>query len=141
MKKLQGDAVKKFMQSGAKTGKLATVRSDGSPHIAAIWFTFDNETGDLIFLTQEESIKFKNIQKDPRVSVLAEDETFPFGWARLDGVATASTSDLLHWATESCRRYVGDDRADEYGLRNGVPGEVVVRVRATKLVGRTELAS
>jgi PPOX class probable F420-dependent enzyme len=141
MKKLQGDDVKKFMQSGAKTGKLATVRSDGSPHIAAIWFTFHNETGDLIFLTQETSIKFRNLQKDPRVSVLAEDETFPFGWARIDGVATTSTSDLLHWATESCRRYVGDDRADEYGRRNGVPGEALVRVRATKLIGQTELAS
>ncbi len=141
MNKIHGDDVKKFMLSGAKTGKLATVRSDGSPHIAAIWFAFDSETGDLIFLTQETSLKCRNIQRDPRVSVLAEDETFPFGWARLDGVATTSAADLIHWATESCRRYVGDDRADEYGRRNGVPGEVVVRVRATKLVGQTELAS
>jgi PPOX class probable F420-dependent enzyme len=141
MKKIQGDDVKKFMRSGAKTGKHATVRSDGSPHIAAIWFAFDHETKGLVFLTEETSLKCKNIQRDPRVSVLAADETFPFGWARMDGVTTTSTADLLHWATESCRRYVGDHRADEYGCRNGVPGEVVVRVRATKLVGKTELAS
>jgi hypothetical protein len=82
-----------------------------------------------------------NMQRDPRVSILAEDETFPFGWARLDGLATTSTADLLHWATESCHRYVGEERADEYGRRNGVPGEVVVRVKVTKLVGQTELAS
>ena len=63
--------------------------------------------------------------------------------ARVDGVATMVDDDpeLLHWSTESCRRYVGDDRADEFGRRNAASGEVLVRVRLTRLVGATGISN
>lgn len=63
-------------------------------------------------------------------------------WARLDGTASFSIDrdELLHWATESCRRYVGDDQADAYGRRNAVHGEVVVYVTPTRMVGATGVA-
>jgi hypothetical protein len=35
---------------------------------------------------------------------------------------------------------MGKERADEFGERNSAPGEVVVRVRATHVVGEAELA-
>jgi hypothetical protein len=35
---------------------------------------------------------------------------------------------------------MGADKADEYGRRNGVPGELVVRVRPTKVLKAFELA-
>jgi len=125
------------MRSGSKTGKLATVRKDGSPHIAPIWFEFDDETDDIIFLTGEETVKATNMGREPRVSIVVDTEEFPFGWARADGVVVSMDEDrLLHWATETCRRYVGEDRADEFGARNGVPGELVVRVKVARLAGQ-----
>jgi len=31
-------------------------------------------------------------------------------------------------------RYMGPDRAAEFGKRNGVPGELIVRLRPTKVL-------
>jgi PPOX class probable F420-dependent enzyme len=134
--------VRRFMQAGSKTGKLATVRADGRPHVKPIWFDFDEETGDVVFLTWHSTVAARNIERDPRVSILVDEEQMPFAWARLDGVASVHPDDArkLYWATETCRRYVGDDRAEEYGRRNGVDGEVVVRVRPMNMVGQSDLA-
>jgi PPOX class probable F420-dependent enzyme len=140
MKNMTESEVRTFMRTGSRTGKIATVRADGSPHIAPIWFNFDDATGDLIFMTADTSLKARNIMREPRVSIAVDDETFPYAWTRLDGTASTSTEDLLHWATDTCRRYVGEDRAEEYGKRNGVEGELTVRVTPTKLVGQTDLA-
>lgn len=128
------------MGTGSRTGKLATVRADGSPHVAPIWFTFDPANGDVVFMTWHESLKARNMRRDPRVSICVDDETFPFAWARIDGIAAMSDTDLVYWATETSRRYVGDGRAGEYGARNGVQGEQVVRVSPTRLTGEEDVA-
>ena len=41
---------------------------------------------------------------------------------------------MLDIATRAGGRYMGADRADEFGRRNAVPGELVVRVRPTKVI-------
>jgi len=35
---------------------------------------------------------------------------------------------------------MGADRADEFGARNGVPGEMLVRIRPTRVVARADIA-
>ena len=140
MRNMTESEVRTFMGTGSKTGKLATVRADGRPHVVPVWFTFDGATGDAVFMTWHASVKAANMRRDPRVSICVDDERFPFAWARLDGSASLSDEDLVHWATESCRRYVGDARAAEFGARNGVPGELVVRVRPSHLIGRGDIA-
>ncbi len=133
--------IRSFMASGSRTGKLATVREDGSPHVAAIWFDFDAH-GDVVFLTHEDSVKARNMRHNPDVSLLADDETMPFSWARIDGTVSFSDDpgELVFWATETCRRYVGDELAETYGRRNGVPGELVVRIHPTSLRGQWGVA-
>jgi hypothetical protein len=37
-------------------------------------------------------------------------------------------------------KYMGADRADEFGRRNGVDGELVVRIRPTKIFGEADVA-
>ncbi len=133
--------VRAFMVAGTKTGKLATVRQDGRPHVMPVWFTFDSVTGDLVFMSWHTSVKVKNMRRDGRVSISVDEQEFPYAWARLDGTVSFSEDDLVHWATETSRRYVGDERAEEYGARNGVPGELVVRVTPTRLLGQWEVAS
>jgi hypothetical protein len=41
---------------------------------------------------------------------------------------------MRHWATRIAARYMGEEQADAYGKRNAVPGELLVRVRPTKIV-------
>ena len=43
-------------------------------------------------------------------------------------VAQQDAPDLVDWATRIGARYMGQDRAEEFGHRNGVPGELLVRL-------------
>ena len=60
----------------------------------------------------------------------------------VEGTATVreDPGPLLHWATVISGRYVGTDRAEEYGARNGVPGELLVRLRPTRITATAGLA-
>lgn len=124
----------------ARTAKLAVVRADGSPHVAPVWVDVDGN--DVVFMTSLDTIKGKAIRRDPRVSLCWDDERPPFSFVTIAG--RASTSDdpdeLLRWATRIGGRYMGADRAEEYGRRNGVPPEVVVRVTPTNIVAKVDVA-
>jgi PPOX class probable F420-dependent enzyme len=64
-----------FLLEGTRTGKLATVRKDGRPHVVPIWFVLDGDT--LVFTTGEASVKAANMRRDPRVAFCVDDETPP----------------------------------------------------------------
>ena len=139
------DEVVAFMREGSRTGKLGVVRADGRPHVVPIWFDFDDATGDLMFVMGAGSLKAKCIARDPRVTVCVDQMEFPFAFARIDGVAaTFAYADdpdaMLHWATETCRRFVGDERAEAFGRRNADPDELLVRVTPTHYVGAIGVA-
>ncbi len=140
MRAMTDDEVLTFLRSGSRTGKLAVVRADGRPHVSPVWFDVDDDTGQVMFLTHEDSVKGRCLRRDPRVSICVDVTEPPFHFARLDGTVTLTPFDddpdlVRHWATETCRRYVGNDRAEAYGRRNGVPGELLVRVTPTHLTG------
>ena len=118
----------------ARTGKLAVVRRDGSPHVAPVWVDLDGD--DLIFTTSADTLKGKSILRDGRVAVCFDDERPPFSFVTLTGRATTSTDadGLLMWATRIAARYMGAERADAYGRRNAVPPELLVRLRVDHVV-------
>jgi PPOX class probable F420-dependent enzyme len=129
-----------FMLGRARTAKLATVRADGRPHVAPIWFHLDGEA--LVFTTGEDTVKGRNMRRDPRVSLCVDDEEPPFAFVVIEGEAelSANDPDLLYWATRIGGRYMGEDLADAYGRRNAVEGELLVRVRPTKVVALKDIA-
>lgn len=124
----------------ARTGKLAVVRADGSPHIAPVWVDLDGD--QIVFMTSAETIKGKSILRDGRVSLCFDDESPPFSFAVVSGTTTTSTDpgELLYWATRIGGRYMGADSAEQYGRRNGVPPEMVVRVTPTHVAAKVDIA-
>lgn len=124
----------------ARTAKLAVVRADGSPHVAPVWVDLDGD--DLVFMTSADTVKGRAIARDPRVSLCVDDDRPPFAFVTVFGTATTSTDldDLRHWATRIGGRYMGADRAEEYGRRNAVPPEMVVRVHVDRVVARVDVA-
>ena len=134
------DEQRAFLLHGTRTGKLATVRKDGRPHVVPIWFTLDGVT--IVFTTGEHAVKAANIGRDPRVCLCVDDETAPYAYIMVEGTATLSTDldALLHWATRIGGRYMGEALAESYGKRNGVPGELLVRVTPTKVVFEKNIA-
>ncbi len=86
MRAMTEDEWRSFLLDTPRTAKLATVRKDGRPHVAPIWFTLDGD--ELVFTTWHESVKAKAILRDPRVSLCVDDERPPFAFVMLDGTAT-----------------------------------------------------
>jgi PPOX class probable F420-dependent enzyme len=131
---------KAFLLDTVRTGKLATVRQDGRPHIVPMWFDIDGD--DLIFTTWHKSVKAVNMQRDPRVCLCIDDETPPFAYVQIEGMAAFSDdmAELSRWATRIGGRYMGADQAEAYGRRNSVEGELVVRITPTKIIARSGIA-
>jgi hypothetical protein len=65
----------------------------------------------------------------------------PYAFVQVQGDAELSEEpeELIRTATALGARYMGPDRAEEFGRRNGVPGELVVRVRPVKVVAALEI--
>jgi PPOX class probable F420-dependent enzyme len=124
----------------AHTAKLAVVRGDGSPHVAPVWVDLDRD--DIVFMTSADTVKGKAILRDPRVSLCWDDEVPPFSFVTISGTAAISTDpgELRYWATRIAARYMGSERAEEYGRRNAVAPEMVVRVTPTRVVAKVDVA-
>ncbi len=138
MRPMTPDEIRAFLVAPPKTAALATVRADGRPHAAPIWFDLDGD--DLVFTTWHTSVKAANIRRDPRVVLCVDDQTPPFAYALVEGTAAFDeTADVTCWTARIGGRYMGADRADEFGRRNGIPGELVVRVRPTTIVAHRDV--
>jgi PPOX class probable F420-dependent enzyme len=128
-----------FLSHGTRTGKLATTRADGSPHVAPIWFVLDGD--DLVFNTGADTVKGRNLARDPRAVICVDEEVAPYAYVTVRGRVTLSDdlTGMLDWSTRIAARYTGD-RAAEYGARNAVPGELLVRLRMERVSGFTGVA-
>lgn len=138
--KMTDEEWRAFVSDGTRTAKLSTVRADGSPHVAPIWFLLDGD--DVVFNTGENTVKGRNLARDGRVALCVDDDRPPFDFVVLKGRARLSRdpADLRHWAARIGARYMGEERAEEFGARNGVPGELLVRVTVDKVLAQKAVA-
>ena len=128
MQKMSKAEAYEFLATGTRTGKVATVRADGRPHVAPIWFELDGE--DLLFTTWHESVKGKNLVRDGRIALTVDEEVAPYAFVLVEGTVTITEdpAESLKWATRIAARYMGQDQAEAFGQRNSAPGELLVRV-------------
>ena len=132
--------VAEFLSAGTRTGMLGFVASDGRPLVAPVWFIVDH--GELVFNTGRDTAKGRALARDSRVVMCVDDPHPPYSFVQVQGIAAVSedATDLLDIATRIGGRYMGRHRAAEFGQRNAVPGELVVRVRPTKVVATFNVA-
>ena len=130
-----------FVSDGTRTGKLATVRTDGSPTVVPVWFVLD-EDGTFVFMTGSESAKGKAMRRDPRVALLVDDERPPFSFVLVRGEVTVSDDleAMLPWSIRIGSRYMGAERGEEFGRRNAVAGEVLVRLSPRTVIATAAVA-
>lgn len=133
--------VVEFLSHGTRTGVLAWTARDGRPLAAPVWFLV--EDGDLVFNTGRDTAKGRAIARDPRLAVSVDLPEPPYGFVQVQGIAETSqdAEELLRTATALAGRYMGADRAEEFGRRNAVPGELVVRIRPTKVVAQLDMTA
>jgi PPOX class probable F420-dependent enzyme len=149
MTKMSKEEISKFLMQGTFTGKLATVKEDGSSHVVPIWFVLEKEksrgiVGNIIFTTGSTSVKANNIQRDSRVSICIDDQIPPFSFVTIFGTAKIypyKQKEILKWATKIAERYMGKDNAEAYGKRNSEEGLVLVRIKPTRIITEKDIAS
>jgi PPOX class probable F420-dependent enzyme len=133
-----------FLMEGTRTAHVATVRADGRPHVKPVWFELEGtpEAFRVVFTTAAGSVAGRNLRRDPRVAVTADDQVPPYSFVIVDGTAELDDdlTELLTVATRLGGRYMGPARATEFGARNGVPGELVVRVTPSRVVAQRDIA-
>jgi PPOX class probable F420-dependent enzyme len=140
--------VARFLMQGTFTGKLATVKKDGSPHVVPIWFVVENgkgrgKAGNIILTTGDTSVKANNIQHDDRVSICIDDQKPPFSFVTIHGTAKIypyKQKEVLEWATKIAERYVGKKNAKTYGEVNSGEGAVLVRIKPTKVIAEKDIS-
>ncbi len=106
-----------------------------------VWFVLDGE--DIIFTTWHQSVKAKHIMRDNRVSMRVDDQKALFSFITVCGNATITQdkpNELLKWATMIAERYTGKENAERYGKRNSVKGDLLVRVKPTKIIAQKDIA-
>jgi PPOX class probable F420-dependent enzyme len=132
--------VVEFLSAGTRTGMLGYVAADGRPLVAPVWFVVD--AGRLVFTTGRDTSKGRALARDSRVAICVDDPHPPYSFVQVQGVASVSEDpeDVLDFATRTGARYMGADRADEFGRRNAVSGELAVRVRPTKVIAGFDIS-
>jgi hypothetical protein len=129
-----------FLSTGTRTGKLATVRANGRAHVTPIWFVVDGD--DLVFNTWHTSAKAKHLAKDPRASLVVDLEEAPYAYVLVEGTVEISRDldEIKRYATQIGARYMGEDRAEAFGARNGVEGELLVRLHMDRVIALDEVS-
>ncbi len=127
-----------FLSEGTRTAHVATVRADGRPHVKPIWFVVDRlrDSFQLLFTTGAETVKGRTLRRDDRIAASVDDPTPPYSFVIVEGTVklTEETDLLRQAATRIGARYMGEDRAEEFGARNAVPGEMLVRLTPTRVI-------
>jgi PPOX class probable F420-dependent enzyme len=134
MTSLLDPEVRDFLCHGTRTGKLGYLSVTGRPLVAPVWFVL--EGGDIVFNTGTDTAKGRALARDPRASLCVDSDEPPYAFVQVQGEAELSEdpAELVRTATVIAARYMGAERAEEFGKRNGVPGELVVRLRPVRVV-------
>ncbi|HEY6055616.1 MAG TPA: PPOX class F420-dependent oxidoreductase [Gaiellaceae bacterium] len=134
------EEVRAFLGHGTRTAKLATTGPGGQPHVMPVWFALDGD--ELVFTTWGDSVKGRNLRRDPRAAIVVDDEVPPFAFVHIRGRVTLSEDleELLRFATAIAGRYMGAGRAEEFGRRNAVPGELLVRLQPERVIAKADVA-
>jgi PPOX class probable F420-dependent enzyme len=139
---MNDDEVRAFLTAlPARPAILATTRADGRPHVAPVWYAVDDD-GTVVFTTGDTTVKGRNLHRTGYAAMSVDDDVAPFSFVTLEGSVTLSDdlAEVRRWAGVIGGRYMGPDRAAEYGERNGVPGELLVRLHPANVVSARDVA-
>lgn len=118
---------------------MSYLAADGRPLVVPVWFVIDD--GCLVFNTGRDTAKGRSLARNLLAAICVDLEQPPYAVVQVQGVVeiTDDPADLLATATAIAARYMGADRAQEYGRRNAMAGELVVRLRPKKVIANLDV--
>ena len=122
------DDLREWLLADLRYPVMAINTEDGPPSQSVLWFELDPEDRDVILMnTKVERIKYRQLQADPRVSLLFEDgET----WVALRGTVELdpTVDTALEHIKSLARRYRGNP--DRFAGQQ----RVIIRMRVEKVI-------
>jgi PPOX class probable F420-dependent enzyme len=128
------EARRAFLTNGTRTAILATTRPDGRPHAVPVCFVLEND--DVLIVTNEATAKGRAMQRDPRVTLVVDDETPPFAFVMIEGTAELSRDpdEIDRVAPRIGERYDGPDGVEDFVRFAHEALGLLVRVKPTKML-------
>lgn len=141
MADLSDPDIRAFLSEGTRTGKIGWTAKDGRPLVAPVWFLVEDDT--IVFTTGADTAKGRALARDPRAVLCVDLEEPPYAFVQVQGSVTLSEDpdELRRTAATLGGRYMGADRAEEFGARNSGPGEVVVRLHPSRVVATLDMTA
>src|SRR2546421_2811599 len=98
-RKMTPEEIRSFLNYGTRTVKLATSGPGGQPHVMPVWFALDGE--ELVFTTWGDSVKGRNLRRNPRAAIVVDGEAAPYTFVHICGPRTLSEDlqELLRFGT------------------------------------------
>lgn len=131
-----------FLTAGpARPGILSTARADGRPHAAPVWYDVDDD-GAICFTTGADTVKGRNLRRTGYAALTVQDDRPPYSYLSVEGPVELldDLATVRAWATRLGGRYLGAALAEAAGERNGVPGELLVRLTVSRHAGALDVA-
>jgi PPOX class probable F420-dependent enzyme len=104
-------------------GVVTTLRPDGSPQSTVVWV--DVVDGVPSFNTARGRVKSRDLESDPRASLVVVDPSDAYKWVALDGRAELTDEGADAQIDKLAKKYLD---ADEYPFRNPEEQRVSVRI-------------
>jgi PPOX class probable F420-dependent enzyme len=124
------EAVRDLLK-GANIAHLATLMSDGTPHVTPVWVDVEDST--VLVNSAEGRLKVRNLRRDPRVGLSVADSQNSYAAVSIRGRVREITGDGADEHIDAlARKYLGEER---YPWRQ--PGEqrVIVRIDPEHVFG------
>ena len=113
---------------------LVTVRSNGRPHVAPVWYMCE---GDRAFVIADgNAVKMRNIRHNPVVVLSVANNDWPYRYVVMDGEAKVTTDHLVDMATSICIRYVGPERGPALAQELITGGHLLVDIHVIRVTSR-----
>jgi hypothetical protein len=126
------DRQRRFIEQ-ARIGRLATIGPAGAPHIAPVWYRF--EDGIFLVLTDRGSQKQRNVERDPRVEFCIDDDEPPYHTVIIRGRASIEPTRGAEWRLALAVHYLGDEAGHRYVAANDNPNGVLLRIVPERVIG------
>lgn len=119
--------------SGTHVAVISTIDSNGRPRSAPIWYQW--EDGAAYLFTGRGTLKWRNIQRDPHVSLCVDWREPPYRSVIIEGTAEEVDRPVYDLALSMAVRYYGerDGRAFAEGYRTGADNVVAFRIAPERI--------
>jgi PPOX class probable F420-dependent enzyme len=113
---------------------VATMNRNGQPHLTPNWYRYDGKM--LTLITRTDRLKYRHLQRNPRISVCIYDPPVASNYVVIAGTATCNDQDIWDEARRIIERYRTPGEVDGYLARWKTEPRVLITVTPERISTR-----